>query len=379
MILILQSNLEKKKFYVLEFEHISTPSFKLDPQTLGKIFWLFQARQISYDQGPFIGPRKEMVTPWSTNAVEILINTGILGISRSEEFWLPKNSSWNIDPMLQEIYPEINKQLFIMDISPSPIRHIKDIGAYNREAGLALSDQEVSYLHTYSQKIGRSLTDAELFGFAQANSEHCRHKVFNGKYYINGQPQELSLFDWIRRTSTKSPSNIVSAYTDNVAFFKGPWIEQFSTDESCFFKTKKIKSVLSLKAETHNFPTTVCAFPGAATGTGGEIRDRMGGGIGSIPGVGTAGYLTSYARISNLPWENVLSARNYLYQDPATILIQASNGASDYGNKFGQPLIAGTVTTFECQANGVLWGWDKVIMLAGGVGQANRKHAYMPS
>jgi len=376
MILILQSTLEKQKLFILEFQHTEASSVVLDPETLSKIFWLFQARQISHDQGPFIGPRKEMVTPWSTNAVEILLNTGIPGISRAEEFWLPKNSSWNIDPMLQQIYPELTPQLFMMDMKPEPVRNIKHIDAYNREAGLALSDQEITYLNAYAQKNGRCLTDAEVFGFAQANSEHCRHKVFNGNFSINGRSQELSLFDWIRRTSSKSPSNIISAYTDNVAFFKGPWIEQFSPDESSFFKTQKIESVLSLKAETHNFPTTVCAFPGAATGTGGEIRDRMAGGTGSIPGVGTAGYLTSYARISDLPWENALPSRDYLYQDPATILIQASNGASDYGNKFGQPLIAGTVTTFDHESNGVFWGWDKVIMLAGGVGQANKNHAH---
>ncbi|MEW6381431.1 MAG: phosphoribosylformylglycinamidine synthase [bacterium] len=406
MILTLQSSLDKQKYYVLEFQTsdrnpaqapsgpeaamksssgpvpVSGVSSGLDPETLDRIAWLFQARPVSIRTGLFIGPRREMVTPWSTNAVEILKNTGISGIIRAEEFMLvePSSSSGNqppdIDPMLQEVYHRIDDQLFAPQIKPVPVRQIEDIAAYNREAGLALSDQEVDYLTSYARKAGRHLTDAELFGFAQANSEHCRHKIFKGKYVLDGQVQQLSLFDWIRQTSLQNPANIVSAYSDNVAFFKGPVVEQFAPDESGRFRVREIESTLSLKAETHNFPTTVCAFPGAATGTGGEIRDRMGGGIGSLPGVGTAGYLTSYARMSDLPWEDALPAREYLYQDPATILIQASNGASDYGNKFGQPLIAGTVTTFEHTTGEVFWGFDKVIMLAGGVGQANIRHAH---
>ncbi|MEW5803966.1 MAG: phosphoribosylformylglycinamidine synthase [bacterium] len=426
MILTLQSNLDKQKYYVLEFKNSaglaesgkiprsSQSSPALDPQVLDRIFWLFQARQVSIRKGPFIGPRREMVTPWSTNAVEILRNTGISGIIRIEEFRLfrpPSGTSQGasqrddggaltaddalvnvsgasvagfqagfhhipgFDPMLQEMYAEIDDELFAPRRPPAPIRQINDIAAYNKAAGLAFSDQEIDYLIAYTRKIGRPLTDAELFGFAQANSEHCRHKIFKGKYILDGQPQKLSLFDWIRQTSLQYPANIVSAYTDNVAFFKGPWIEQFAPDESGIFRVREIESTLSLKAETHNFPTTVCAFPGAATGTGGEIRDRMGGGIGSLPGIGTAGYLTSYARVSGLPWEEALPGRDYLYQDPATILIQASNGASDYGNKFGQPLIAGTVSTFEHRAAEVFWGFDKVIMLAGGTGQANIQHS----
>ena len=373
MILILQSELENQKYFALQ---INPAKYTHSPESLEKINWLFQAKEISFYSGPFIGPRKEMVTPWATNAIEILANIDIQGVIRAELFLLPKNSSWHIDPMLQQIYHELDEHIFTLFTKPSPIKKIKDIAAYNQKAGLALSDQEIEYLSSYSQKIGRPMTDAELFGFAQANSEHCRHKVFKGRFILDGKIQNLSLFDWIRQTTLNNPSNIISAYTDNVAFFKGPYVEQFSPDKSRFFQTQTIESVLCLKAETHNFPTTVCAFPGAATGTGGEIRDRMGGGIGSIPGVGTVGYLTSYARVSDLPWEKTLKPRDYLYQDPATILIKASNGASDYGNKFGQPLISGTVTTFEHHYNDTFWGYDKVIMLAGGVGQANAQHAH---
>jgi len=418
MILTLQSNLNKNTYYVLEIRPPernladcgSTCSFGgssfggseaagrspvvepavrqglasagVDQQTLEKICWLFQARPSFAPSGLFIGPRREMVTAWSTNAVEILKNTGISSIIRAEEFRLvePLSSEGqqaaDFDPMLEELYSQIDDQIFAPRRQPAALRQIEDIAAYSQEAGLALSEREIDYLSSYARSIGRHLTDAELFGFAQANSEHCRHKIFKGIYILDGQRQQLSLFDWIRQTSLQNPANIVSAYSDNVAFFKGPAVEQFAPDEAGRFRVRQIETALSLKAETHNFPTTVCAFPGAATGTGGEIRDRMGGGIGSIPGAGTAGYLTSYARISGLPWEEALPARDYLYQDPATILIQASNGASDYGNKFGQPLIAGTVSTFEHRMGELFWGFDKVIMLAGGVGHANLRHAH---
>ena len=170
----------------------------------------------------------------------------------------------------------------------------------------------------------------------------------------------------------------MSAYKDNVAFIKGPTIEQFApqdADRASAYKKKQIPSIISIKAETHNFPTTVEPFSGAATGSGGEIRDRMAGGTGSIPLAGTAVYMTSYPRIkSDRPWEQN-PARDWLYQTPLDILIRASNGASDFGNKFGQPLITGSLLTFEHEENGQTVGFDKVIMLAGGVGYAHADHS----
>ena len=183
----------------------------------------------------------------------------------------------------------------------------------------------------------------------------------------------------IKETSRINPNGIVSAYKDNVAFIKGPIIEQFSPskgDRPSIYKKKQVKSVISLKAETHNFPTTVEPFNGAATGSGGEIRDRMAGGIGSIPLAGTAVYMTPYSRVSNgRLWENNFPKRKWLYQTPLDILIKASNGASDFGNKFGQPLIVGSLFTFEHQEKNHNISYDKVIMLAGGVGFANSNHA----
>jgi phosphoribosylformylglycinamidine synthase len=320
----------------------------------------------------FIGPRATMITPWSTNAVEITQNMGISGIVRIEEFFKVNSDFTDFDPMLSQKYQELNQTIFTINIQPEAILEIDNIASYNQSEGLALSQEEVDYLNELSTKIGRKLTDSEVFGFSQANSEHCRHKIFNGTFVIDGVEMPTSLFKLIKKTSAENPNDIVSAYKDNVAFIKGPKVQQFapkSPEKADFYETKDFDSVLSLKAETHNFPTTVEPFNGAATGSGGEIRDRLAGGQGSIPLAGTAVYMTSYSRLSELkPWENGMPERKWLYQTPMDILIKASNGASDFGNKFGQPLITGSILTFEHEENNRKLGYDKVIMQAGGIG-----------
>lgn len=346
-----------------------------------KLIWLFSgATPVETDvvKGRFVGPRREMITPWSTNAVEITQNMGLEGISRIEEY-VPLSPEKGHDPMLQHVYDNLDQQLFTIDRKPDPIVYIDDIAAYNEQEGLALSADEVGYLNEVSKKLKRNLTDSEVFGFSQVNSEHCRHKIFGGTFIIDGEEKEHSLFALIKKTSAENPNKLVSAYKDNVAFNAGPTVEQFaplSADKPDYFSIKKIDTVLSLKAETHNFPTTVEPFNGAATGTGGEIRDRLGGGKASLPIAGTAVYMTSYPRTEeNRSWENILDPRRWLYQSPEQILIKASNGASDFGNKFGQPLICGSLLTFEHTENEKKYAYDKVIMLAGGVGYANKRDA----
>jgi phosphoribosylformylglycinamidine synthase len=352
----------------------------IDADTISKLSWLFGGQphlNTSTIDGVFVGPRVSMVTPWSTNAVEITQNMGIEVIVRIEQF-VPLHKEDTIDPMISERFESLHQDLFTVEISPEPIREIDDISAYNVAEGLSLNPDEVSYLEQLAVQLGRPLTDSEVFGFSQVNSEHCRHKIFNGAFHIDGTEKEDSLFALIKKTSKKHADNLVSAYKDNVAFIKGPTIEQFApqnADQSGVFKKKQIPSIISLKAETHNFPTTVEPFSGAATGSGGEIRDRMAGGTGSIPLAGTAVYMTSYPRVkSDRPWEQK-PARDWLYQTPLDILIRASNGASDFGNKFGQPLITGSLLTFEHEENGKTVGYDKVIMLAGGVGYAHADHS----
>lgn len=350
-----------------------------------KLVWLFGGEPLIEDEqisGTFIGPRAAMITPWSSNAVDITHNMDIRGIIRIEEYKRVGESA-SFDPMLSQKYQGLNQDIFTIRITPAPVMSITDIAVYNQEEGLALNDDEISYLEEVSNRIGRPLTDSEVFGFSQVNSEHCRHKIFNGTFIIDGEEQVNSLFSLIKLTSKAHPNDIVSAYRDNVAFIKGPEITQFAPQnpfEPAFYEKKKFQSVLSLKAETHNFPTTVEPFNGAATGSGGEIRDRMAGGQGSFPLAGTAVYMTAYSRLKdNRPWEKGMEERPWLYQTPLEILIKASNGASDFGNKFGQPLIAGSLLTFEHEENARKLGFDKVIMLAGGVGygkmdQAQKQH-----
>lgn len=353
---------------------------RLNAEEIEKLCWLYGGATVETEdglKGCFVGPRREMITPWSTNAVEITQNMSLSGISRIEEYFPVKDEHAEHDPMLQRMYKGLDQNIFTVDIQPAPIVYIENLEEYNEQEGLALSPEEIEYLHQVEGQLGRKLTDSEVFGFAQINSEHCRHKIFGGTFIIDGKEMESSLFQMIKKTTQENPHKIISAYKDNVAFAQGPVVEQFAPKDhstSDYFVIKDIESVISIKAETHNFPTTVEPFNGASTGTGGEIRDRMGGGVGSWPIAGTAVYMTSYPRTDeDRDWEDILPVRQWLYQTPEQILIKASNGASDFGNKFGQPLITGSVLTFEHQENGERYGYDKVIMLAGGVGYGTKR------
>ena len=384
---------------------------RLNEEEVKELCWLYGEATLLDSEtlsGYYIGPRREMVTPWSTNAVEITQNMGLSGISRIEEYFPSPSEDADYDQMLQRMYHGLDQDIFTINIQPEPIKYVDNLEAYNEQEGLALSPEEIEYLHKIEKENGRPLTDSEIFGFAQINSEHCRHKIFGGTFIIDGKEMESSLFTMIKKTTQENPNKILSAYKDNVAFAQGPVVEQFApADQSTsdWFRVKDIESVISLKAETHNFPTTVEPFNGAATGTGGEIRDRMGGGVGSWPIAGTAVYMTAYPRLDDSEmrnenqrstaegkvkgemrngvvrdWEDILPVRKWLYQTPQQILTKASNGASDFGNKFGQPLICGSVLTFEHQEKGcdsvatnTKYAYDKVIMLAGGVGYGTKR------
>ena len=357
---------------------------QLSQDEINELCWLYGGATLIEGEtveGFFVGPRREMITPWSTNAVEITQNMSLHGISRIEEYFPVDSKDADHDPMLQRMYEGLNQDIFTVNHQPEPIKRVENIEEYNEQEGLALSAEEIEYLHKIEKELGRPLTDSEIFGFAQINSEHCRHKIFGGTFIIDGKEMESSLFAMIKQTTKENPNKILSAYKDNVAFAQGPVVEQFAPKDqstSDYFQVKDIESVISLKAETHNFPTTVEPFNGAATGTGGEIRDRMGGGVGSWPIAGTAVYMTAYPRLHDddnqtRDWEDIMPVRKWLYQTPEQILIKASNGASDFGNKFGQPLITGSVLTFEHQEGAEKYAYDKVIMLAGGVGYGTKR------
>ena len=377
--MILFFKTQKETIVAVESDH------KLSSEESNEMSWLLGGAELldaNTISGFYVGPRREMVTPWSTNAVEITQNMNLKGFTRMEEYFPVASSDAEHDAMLQRMYNTLDQNIFTIDHQPQPIIDVDDIESFNEQEGLALSKEEISYLHDVEKQLGRKLTDSEVFGFAQINSEHCRHKIFGGTFIIDGKEMESSLFQMIKKTTQENPNSILSAYKDNVAFAQGPVVEQFAPanqSTSDFFRVKEIESVISLKAETHNFPTTVEPFNGAATGTGGEIRDRMGGGTGSWPIAGTAVYMTAYPRLDNntRDWEHILPVREWLYQSPEQILIKASNGASDFGNKFGQPLICGSVLTFEHKEddtdNATKYAYDKVIMLAGGVGYGTKR------
>ena len=364
----------KLKVFVVEI------SEELSIENKKKLSWILdteiiESKEISLE---FIGPKSSMITPWSTNAVEITKNMGLKDISRIEVF-TNYNRAKNFDKMINQKYKGLFQNIFDNHTNPTKINFINSISNYNDQQGLALDDFEVKYLENLSLKLGRKLSDSEVYGFSQVNSEHCRHKIFNGKFIIDGHEKNESLFDLIKLTSKKNKNSIVSAYSDNVAFINGPLIDQFQPstgEEASYYINKEIKSIISLKAETHNFPTTVEPYNGAATGSGGEIRDRAAGGTGSLPLIGSAVYMTPYSRLNDKKiWEKNIQERDWKYQTPSDILVKASNGASDFGNCFGQPLIVGSLFTFEHKEGEKIHSYDKVIMLAGGVGYGELKQS----
>jgi len=365
--------------------YIAVQSTKLTIKSINKLLWLFGDDSLYIDsdvlKGDFICTYPELITPWCTNAVEIAKNIGINSITRME-LLIPYNKSKHIyyDTMIQTIISNPDQNIFKIKRQKETIKLIDDIEKYNIEAGLALSKYEINYLKDVSRSLGRQLTDSEVYGFAQVNSEHCRHKIFNGIFIIDGVEKKQSLFDLIKSTTKANPGRVISAYSDNVAFIEVGKAKIFTPlrgDVPSSFIEYDEDIVYSLKAETHNFPTTVEPFYGAATGSGGEIRDRMAGGIGSIPLVGTAVYMVADTKdFIDEKKVNQHDKGRFLYHNPVDILIKASNGASDFGNKFGQPLICGSLYTFEQKVNSKLIAYDKVIMLAGGIGYALKKYAH---
>ena len=208
---------------------VDTPTLLSEPN-IKKLEWLFVAKKLDYTEinSVYVGPKKTMTSPWSTNAVEITQNMAIHGIKRIENF-IPKTSlKEEFDPMIFEEYLKLNQNLFEVLIKPEAILEVENISHYNDIEGLALNNEEIKYLENLSIKLNRKLTDSEVFGFSQVNSEHCRHKIFNGKFIIDDEEKDESLFKLIKKTSRLNPNEIVSAYKDNVAFVKGPVAEQFA-------------------------------------------------------------------------------------------------------------------------------------------------------
>ena len=345
--------------------------------------------QLSKEFDFFVGPRRSTISPWSSKTEDILKNVGIVGISRIERFYgfkisnLEPNSNLDLssvfDRMTQSIYSTTEElSEFFFELEKRSLSEIdiisggkKALEDANIKYGFAISDDEINYLLDFYNSINRNPTDAELMMFSQANSEHCRHKIFNTNWQVDGEEKEDSLFQLIKNTSKESPKNIISAYKDNAAIVEGVNTKRLSLndDESYEFIQEKINS--TIKVETHNHPTAISPFPGASTGSGGEIRDEGATGMGAKPKVGLVGFNVSNLRLPDFirPWEDDENKPERI-ASPLEIMIDGPLGGAAFNNEFGRPSILGYFRSFETSfKDSTAYGYHKPIMLAGGIGE----------
>ena len=344
-----------------------------------------------------VGPRSGTISPWSSKTEDIIKNVGILNINRVEKFNSFTISDFSIDNnldlsmfydrMTQSIYSDHEECLAFLKTDPQRDINIIDILSSGIEAlenanksfGFALSDEEITYLYDFYSKIARNPTDAELMMFAQANSEHCRHKIFNAKWSVDGISKDDSLFDLIKETSKQSPKGIISAYKDNAAITMGEKVERLHLDENNKYEFVEDLLNSTIKVETHNHPTAISPYPGAATGSGGEIRDEGATGRGAKPKIGLVGFNVSHLRIPQLPrsWEGN-EHKSERIANPLAIMIEAPIGAAAFNNEFGRPSTLGYFRSFETHFDSSknAFGYHKPIMLAGGIGEIRDKNNF---
>ncbi|MGA9422517.1 MAG: phosphoribosylformylglycinamidine synthase, partial [Rhodanobacteraceae bacterium] len=339
-------------------------------------------------------PRIGTVSPWSSKATDILQGCGVQirrverGMALEIDAVPAVGSDSDVgrtllaalhDPMTQEIVTSIKDADHLFDVGePAPLGRIAlgtdpvaALNAANAQLGLALASDEVEYLIESYAALGRDPTDAELMMFAQANSEHCRHKIFNAEFVIDGEPEPLSLFAMVRNTHKVSPEHTLSAYSDNAAVIEGNSARRFFADPDSGVYAGVVEAVpYAIKVETHNHPTAISPFPGAATGAGGEIRDEGATGRGARPKAGLTGFSVSHLRIAGLarPWESERSLPPR-FASAFEIMRDGPIGAAAFNNEFGRPCLGGYFRTFEQDSGepGLRRGYDKPIMLAGGL------------
>jgi phosphoribosylformylglycinamidine synthase len=360
-----------------------------------KLFELLSSKESVNFPNFFIGPRSGTISPWASKTSEIITNVGIQGVNRIEKYlgcFMKKNISvanLNLsclfDRMTQEIFMSPKDiALVSRTLKRKPLIHIdiskgaKDslINA-NQDLGLALSEEEINYLDHFYSSAARNPTDAELMMFAQANSEHCRHKIFNAGWIINSISQDESLFDLIKKTSKGNKPDLISAYKDNAAVISGTEVMTLNRNlKNCYsFSSEKINS--TLKVETHNHPTAISPFPGAATGSGGEIRDEGATGSGAKPKMGLVGFNVSNLRLEDFPraWEQAPHIPSRI-ASPLQIMIEGPIGAAAFNNEFGRPCTVGYFRVFEQPFNNnQTYGYHKPIMLAGGIGEVKDRNS----
>jgi len=342
-------------------------------------------------------PRAGTISPWSSKATDIFRLCGLDAVQRVERGvrWFveaggrlePSQRAALFDRMTERWLDDPAAVDLFAEAAPRPLRRVAlqsrglaALAEANGALGLALSDDELSYLATAYGELERDPTDAELMMFAQANSEHCRHKIFNASWIVDGEAQPDSLFAMIRNTHKAiNGRGILSAYADNAAVVEGPVVERLRLDpDSHRYDYLREAAPVLMKVETHNHPTAIAPAPGAATGAGGEIRDEGAVGRGSKPKAGLTGFTTSHLAIPGFkqPWELGAPRPGHL-ATPLAIMLEGPVGAAAYNNEFGRPALAGYFRTFEqpCPGGGGRWrGYHKPVMIAGGVGSVRPEH-----
>jgi len=377
----------------------------LDEATLDRSFALLGASgYFKREDGFFVTPRKGTISPWSTKASDIFRNCGLTAVLRVERgihFRLLQEDGTVIaadelaarhgpallllhDRMTEAVYTELDD--FFTHFEPAPLRTVPLLEAgpdalrrANVEWGLAMSDEEIDYLVAAYQRMERDPTDAELVMFSQVNSEHCRHKIFNADWIVDGEKSEHSLFQMIRNTHRCHPEGVLVAYADNSGVLEGVPGDWWEVDpRGTVNRYRKTPTTLDIlcKVETHNHPTAISPFPGAATGVGGEIRDEGATGIGGRSKAGLSAFMVSHLRMPEylLPWETTLAEHPARLASPLDIMIEGPIGGAAFGNEFGRPQLCGMFRTLEFIHDGVYRGYHKPIMAAGGMGNLKREH-----
>ena len=364
----------------------------VDMATLGRILQ-GQPQAAEREQGAvsrYVVPRLGTLSPWSSKATELVRGAG-LAIQRVERGTRIDLSGWPADPAQQAAVAKLlhdpMTQSLLADIDQaqalfsSPARGeleriaLADLEAANKRLGLALADDEIDYLRQRYGELGRDPSDVELMMFAQANSEHCRHKIFNASWTIDGQEQDRSLFKMIKNTHQQTPQHTLSAYSDNAAVIEGEPAARYRPDPATgrYRSEAAVPSAFQIKVETHNHPTAIAPFPGASTGAGGEIRDEGATGRGGKPKAGLTGFSVSHLRIPTLPqpWE-APRALNPRMAPALDIMLDGPLGGAAFNNEFGRPNLLGYFRSFELPEDGITRAYDKPIMLAGGLGAIDR-------
>ncbi|HEY0665837.1 MAG TPA: phosphoribosylformylglycinamidine synthase [Gallionella sp.] len=390
-------------FSLLQSATLTKAQGKLLDQVLGIDKSAGEPAHADRFQRLLVVPRLGTISPWSTKATDIAQHCGLDGVRRIERgvvYYLASKNGRALDktqlaavlPLLHDRMTETvldnidtaPKKLF-QHGKPQPLETVdvlkggaKALEKANRDMGLALSADEIDYLVENFRKLERNPTDVELMMFAQANSEHCRHKIFNADWVIDGEAQDMSLFGMIRNTHKVSPQGTVVAYSDNSSIIEGAKIERFYPREGGTYAFSEELTHTLMKVETHNHPTAIAPFAGAATGSGGEIRDEGATGSGSKPKAGLTGFSVSNLNIPGFeqPWEAEPYGKPGRIVDALQIMIDGPLGGAAFNNEFGRPNLAGYFRTFEETVSGERRGYHKPIMLAGGVGNIKAEHTH---